>query len=243
MSVLPDVHTLTGVYAVNALHAAERAEFERHLPHCPPCAQEVAGLQATSSLLGAGTETEPPGHLRERVLGEVSATRQVPPAPVVAPVLVPPPRAPWLVRSSVLAAAAGVLVVVVLGVQAVQAGRELDAVRQSAAGYSQVSDLLKAPDVQVRNETGSAGGEGTVVMSPSRDRAVFLAEDLPSLAPDRAYQLWVVGPDGPRSAGLVRDEPVVAGGLTGARAIALTVEPSGGSPAPTTTPVLAIPMA
>ncbi|WP_329791477.1 anti-sigma factor [Lentzea sp. DG1S-22] len=79
-------------------------------------------------------------------------------------------------------------------------------------------------------------------MSPSRGKAAFLANGLPSLPADRAYQLWVVRPDGPHSAGLLQDEPVVADGLADAWALALTVEPSGGSPAPTTTPVLAISM-
>ncbi|HEX7309449.1 anti-sigma factor [Lentzea sp.] len=240
-----DVHTLTGAYAMNALSDAERAEFEAHLPHCQTCAEEVAGLQATAATIGASTAEAPPAYLRAQVLAGVTATRQLFPEPSapVAPVVVLAKRNRRLVQGSVLAAAASVLVAVVVGVQAVQARQELTALRESTAGYGQVSDLLNAPDAKLLNDAGSTGGRGTVVMSPSRNKAVFLADGLPALPSDRAYQLWVVEPGGPRSAGLLNGEPVVADGVANAQALALTVEPSGGSAAPTTTPVIQIPMA
>lgn len=244
MTATSDLHTLTGVYAMNALSDVERAEFEAHLPHCPTCAQEVVELQATAGILGAAAELAPPAHLRAQVLEGVTATRQLSPrapAPEAA-VLVLPTRNRWLVRTSVLAAAASVLVAIVVGFQGVQDRNELDALRRSAAGYSEVSELLRAADVRLLNDSATGGGHGTVVMSPSRGKAAFLADGLPSLPADRAYQLWVLGPGGPRSAGLLQNEPVVADGLADAQAIALTVEPSGGSTVPTTIPVLAISM-
>jgi anti-sigma-K factor RskA len=244
MSTSSDLHTLTGVYAMNALSGSERAEFEAHLPRCPSCVQEVTELQATTAVLGAAVEFAPPAHLRAQVLAGVTTTRQLPPAAPApeAAVSVLPPQNRWLIRTSVLAAAASVLVAVVVGVQGVRDRGELDALRQSAAGYSQVSDLLSAPDATLLSDSGTGGGHGTVVMSPSRGKAAFLADGLPSLPADRTYQLWVVGPGGPRPAGLLQDKPVVADDIAGARAIALTVEPSGGSAAPTTTPILTISM-
>lgn len=242
MSTSSDLHTFTGACAMHALSDAERTAFEGHLAHCPSCVQEVAELQATAAALGAAVALAPPAHLRAQVLTGVAATRQLPPdtsAPAAA-VLVLPTRNRWLVRASALTAAASVLVAVVVGVQGVQDRRELDALRQSAAGYSHVRELLSAPDATLLSEPGSAGGNAAVVVSPSRGKAVFLAGGLPSLPADRTYQLWVVGPGGPRPAGLLWDEPVVADGLVDVHAFALTVEPSGGSPAPTTTPVLAI---
>ncbi|RDI19314.1 anti-sigma factor [Lentzea flaviverrucosa] len=245
MSATVDPHTLVGVYAVNALSDTERAEFEAHLHGCPSCAEEVAELQATAAVLGTVAEIAPPAHLRTRVLTDATALRQLPPQASVhvEPMAALPTRNRWLVRASVLAAAASVLVAVVVGVQGVQDRRELDTLRQSAAGYSQVPDLLSAPDAKVLSEPGAGGGKATVVISPSRSKAVFLASGLPSLSADRDYQLWVVGTGDPRPAGLLRGEPVVVGGLADARAFALTVEPSGGSPAPTTEPVLAIAVA
>ncbi|WP_394613317.1 anti-sigma factor domain-containing protein [Lentzea sp. JNUCC 0626] len=244
MSTASDLHMLTGVYAMNALSDAERAEFEAHLSRCSSCAQEVAELQATAGFLGAVADVAPPPRLRAQVLTAVVATRQLPPQePVPVPVVpVLPTRNRWLVRGSVLAAAASVLVAIVVGVQGAQYRSELDALRQSATGYGQVSELLGAADVKLLSGNGSGGGHGTVVMSPRLGKAAFIADGLPALPTDRVYQLWVVESGGPRSAGLVRGEPVVAERVAGAQAIALTVEPSGGSSAPTTTPVLAISM-
>src|SRR5680860_709669 len=72
----PDIHTLTGAYAVDALPDDEREEIEQHLGVCDACAQEVAELQATASRLGAASYRAPSPGLRERVLVEIDATRQ-----------------------------------------------------------------------------------------------------------------------------------------------------------------------
>ncbi|GGN28803.1 hypothetical protein GCM10011609_85300 [Lentzea pudingi] len=241
MSVSSDLHLLTGVYAMNALPEDERAEFEEHLADCDSCAQEVAELQATSVGLNLATELAPPSHLRSQVLAKLATTPQSP-LETTATVTVLASRSPkkWLMRASILTTAAAVLGAVVLGVQGVQDWNELDALRQSAAGYSQVSDLLNAPDAKLVSDSASAGGKGTVVVSPSRGKAVFLSSGLPQLPSDRTYQLWMVGPDGPRSAGLLRDEPVVAEGLADAQKLALTIEPSGGSSSPTLPLVLTV---
>ena len=44
-----DLHVLTGSYALDALPDPERAEFERHLQHCPSCDAEVRGLRETAA--------------------------------------------------------------------------------------------------------------------------------------------------------------------------------------------------
>jgi anti-sigma-K factor RskA len=77
----PDIHTLTGAYAVDALPGAERELFEDHLEVCEACAQEVAELQATAARLGDSLHLPPPPSLRERVMAEIELTRQQPPVP------------------------------------------------------------------------------------------------------------------------------------------------------------------
>ncbi|MDX8035418.1 anti-sigma factor [Lentzea sp. BCCO 10_0856] len=57
-------------------------------------------------------------------------------------------------------------------------------------------DLLSTPDVKLVSGSRSAGDMGTAVVSPSRNKAVFLASELPQLPSDRTYQLWIVGPGG-----------------------------------------------
>lgn len=67
-----DVHTLTGVYALDALPADERAEFESHLERCAACRQEVQEFHAVCADLALLAEEAPPPSLRSEVL-EVGA--------------------------------------------------------------------------------------------------------------------------------------------------------------------------
>jgi anti-sigma-K factor RskA len=67
------------------------------------------------------------------------------------------------------------------------------------------------------------------------------------LPSDRVYQLWAIGPSGATSEGLLdysngRTEPAVAQSLAGAESLGVTAEPAGGSAAPTSDPVLVVPL-
>ena len=70
---------------------------------------------------------------------------------------------------------------------------------------------------------------------------VFAATNLPPVPADKTYQVWLVAPAGPVSAGLVApDETGRSVGIfrtpvdiTGPVSVAVTIEPQGGVPAPT----------
>jgi anti-sigma factor RsiW len=81
---IPDIHTLTGAYALDALGELERRQFEAHLAQCPECAREVDELRATAAKLGAAAAEQPPDELRRAVLAQVAITRQN--SPVAGPV-------------------------------------------------------------------------------------------------------------------------------------------------------------
>ncbi|MFJ6671439.1 anti-sigma factor domain-containing protein [Actinosynnema sp. NPDC091369] len=240
-----DAHTLIGAYVLDAVSDAERRLFEEHLAGCPTCAQETAELLETTAVLAGETAVEPPAHLRDRVLAAVTGTRQDPPETK------PTSRTPWVRRTAALAAAAGIVVAVVLGVQAVDDNRRLErdlrALAQVEDRNRQVAELLAAPDAELVRGDVTGGGTGTVVASTARGQVLFLGHGLARLPEDRAYQLWLIGPDGPRPAGLLppsggAETPVLASGFTGREAVGLTVEPRGGSPRPTTPTVVVLPL-
>ncbi|TQM78823.1 anti-sigma-K factor RskA [Saccharothrix saharensis] len=240
-----DAHTLIGAYVLDAVSDAERRLFEEHLAGCPTCAQETAELLETTAVLAGETAVEPPAHLRDKVLASVAATPQLPPATT------PTGRTPWVRRTAALAAAAGIVVAVVLGVQAVDDNRRLErdlrALAQVEDRNRQVAELLAAPDAELVRGDVTGGGTGTVVASAARGQVLFLGHGLARLPEDRDYQLWLIGPDGPRPAGLLRpsgeaETPVLASGFTGREAVGLTVEPRGGSPRPTSPTVVVLPL-
>ncbi|MFD7513162.1 zf-HC2 domain-containing protein, partial [Streptomyces sp. NPDC059853] len=74
-----DVHTLSGAYALDALPAPEREEFERHLERCEPCAREVRELAATAARLAGAVALTPPPGMRDRVMRRIATVRQDPP--------------------------------------------------------------------------------------------------------------------------------------------------------------------
>ena len=106
--------------------------------------------------------------------------------------------------------------------------------------------MLAAPDARIQTMQTTVGGTVTVVTSRDKHDAVVITTGMSSLPPAQVYQLWVIGPAGARSAGLLRRTgqagPVLATRVTSGDRIGITVEPSGGTSSPTTTPVVAVPV-
>ena len=64
-----DLHELVAPYALDALDADERADFERHLAECERCSAQLADLQEAVAALAFAVEgPEPPAALRGRIL-------------------------------------------------------------------------------------------------------------------------------------------------------------------------------
>ncbi|KOV83336.1 hypothetical protein ADL03_20970 [Nocardia sp. NRRL S-836] len=227
---------LTGAHALSALPDTERVEFEAHLRGCRGCTDEVTGLRETTARLGNALDHFCPMALRAQVLDAVRLVRQVRPASEVVPVF---SRRQGLRRAAALILAACVVAAAVAGAHGAATTTTITTVAGPA--HSQVGDLLAAPDLRLVTAGSPAG---TAAMSPSRDDMLLLVDGLHTLAPDRVYQLWLVDGDGPRSAGILcpvgASASLLVTGIEGVLHTILTVEPAGGSPVPTGSPVLAI---
>jgi hypothetical protein len=86
--------------------------------------------------------------------------------------------------------------------------------------------------------------KGRVFVSPGKG-VVFIGANLPNIGAGKTFELWVIPAKGnPVPAGLFQSQPdatavfVRPGPVENAAAIAVTVEPEGGSPQPTTTPFI-----
>ncbi|MEU7895631.1 anti-sigma factor [Nonomuraea sp. NPDC049152] len=237
-----DVHMLAGAYALDAIDdELERRRFEAHLDGCGDCAQEVGGLAETAALLGQAMAATPPPQLKSRVMAEIGQVRQLPPVVARQGSHRGFTRGRVGARAAKVVAAAGVAAAVALGALAYQARTELDDLRTA---NRQVEAVLAAPDARRASLKEGQGVEGTVVLSRSAGRMVFIASGLAPLPDDKTYQLWQLSPGQAHPAGLLRPDdsgytaPTVAVPVSGATSVGLTVEPAGGSAAPTTTPLL-----
>lgn len=222
-----DLHHLAGAYSVNALDDEERRMFEAHYPDCDVCRIEVAEFQETIGQMAEAAGVPVPPELKARVMAEVSASRQLPVASENV-IDLTERRKSFIDRSRVLSLVGAVLIVAGLSLVILRLG-----------GNSPVEDLLAAPDA-VTTQLEGGSGSIRVIWSAERDQALVIGDDLPAVAADQIYELWLLLPDdrGVTPAGLFRpeagsvftlinvaDEPGIGWGVT--------VEPAGGSLTPT----------
>ncbi|MCX4552110.1 MULTISPECIES: anti-sigma factor [unclassified Streptomyces] len=238
-----DLHTLTGAYALHALEPDERAAFEEHLRACPACTQEVDELIATAGRLGLAVTVTPPPALKVQVMRRIATERQE------APLLRRHSRGGGARGGRALsrfALAACLAAAVGFGGIAVWQHQEAGDARNSAARSEQqaqaLASVLAAPDAKVTTGKLKGGATGTVVVSHSRNKAAFLASGLPKPPSGKTYQLWFDDHGTMRSAGLLNSASAAAGTVLdgpvdSAQGMGLTVEPAGGSAAPTTAPL------
>jgi anti-sigma-K factor RskA len=233
MTAHDSLRELAPDYALGLLDEPARRDFEAHLETCAECTNEVRSLALVAEGLGRSVpQLAPPAALRDRVRA-IATDRDEPARNFV----VRERRgAPWWL------AAAAALAIVALGLYAASLQRRLGAVEAELLAIRGAADILIAVDitpVDLAGQPVAPEARGRAYWSPSSG-VVFTATNLPPLPAGKTYQLWLVLPSGPVSAGLM---PVVEAGRAsvatalhvGARpaAVALTIEPAGGVPAPT----------
>jgi anti-sigma-K factor RskA len=241
-----DMARLTGAHAVNALTGAERVQFEKHLARCEDCAREVRELRETAAVLAEAAPQTPPEELKQRVLDEISRTHQVPAARGSAG-----PRALRWPRPSHLAAAACLALAAAFGGIAVHERDQLhETQRAIEAGNrrsAEIAEVMAAPDTKMMT-AGGPGMNATTAMSKKMGMTVFMGHPTSAPPGEQVYQLWFIGNYGYRSAGVLPTgqggtmAPEVAEIPPGTTAMGVTVEPPGGSPQPTGTPVVHMPI-
>ena len=253
-----ELHTLTGSYALDAVQGEELAEFERHLSRCPSCTAEVRGLRETAARLALATAERPPAAMRGRVLALADRTRQLPPLTNERPARRGTSRQErrtrrvWIPRLSVAVAALSVAAAVLFGVGQSNTQDQLNSIRNqlatAAAHNHAIAAVLAASDARLVSSPTSQGGAVNAVVSPGEGKLVVLTSGLPALPASKVYELWLLGPSVAKPSGLLsqpqngRTEPVVAAGLVAGYKLGVTVEPAGGSPEPTTTPIVVMPL-
>jgi hypothetical protein len=135
---------------------------------------------------------------------------------------------------------------------------ELSHAREQLAMIRSERDQMRAAlEIMSRSETRSVqfGRAENVphgrVFVNRNGGLVFVGSQLPQLAADRTFELWLVPQTGaPRPAGLFRPNATgdsvnvsqIAVDPSETKAVAVSIEPLAGSNAPTTTPILVVPL-
>jgi anti-sigma-K factor RskA len=227
---------LKGVFVLGALPEQERRQLEEYLAAHPERQAEIDELSTMAGLLALSPQyQEPSPELRRSIMSVVEAEAESPRAESrsgLARI-----REFLGVRTLALGAAA-VLVIGLLSWNMLLQGEVQEL--QSQAGSSQAPQDGR---LVVLQGSGAAQQARVGVMILKNNRAVLMAEDMPPVPEDKTFEVWVIENDVPKPSGLFKPKegPVavaLANPVNGADAIAVSVEPEGGSAHPTTDPML-----
>lgn len=219
---------LIPAYALGALDANERAEFEALLASNPEAQQLVAEYQATADLLVLTAPARPaPPHLRDDLRRRLAAQRKV--VPIEADARKSASR--W-VQLGALAA----ILAVVLGVVWLLSREQTSPARQL------FDSLLAQPNVvrvALAPQPGFEQISGELVALPDSTQAVIRVANMPPLDQEHAFQLWFADEEGLQSSLTFRAASgetyvivPVEEAISAYQAFAVSIEPPEGSPDP-----------
>lgn len=143
-------------------------------------------------------------------------------------------------RLSGLAAAAAVVVAIGIGF-GVLGGQTGD----DPGGAVTAQQIFEQPDARTSTTPIGVGGTLTVHFSAELGAATVAFDAVPAPPDGSDYQLWLIDATGvPQPAGVLAELPAANAPyiteFTGSGQLAVTLEPDGGSPAPTSTPLGAV---
>lgn len=228
---------LKEAYALGALTEEERREFEGYLAKHPELQAEVDELGAIANLLAlAPQEYDPPPELRRNILEEIGNGSHEEESSRLGRI----GRA-FGPGGAVAAAVAAVAVVALIGLS--WWALSLRGENQDLRG-----DIQTRRAYELRGSGPARDVQGQVIRI-GEDQAVIFTENLPPTSPGQTYEAWLVHDDGAEPAGLFEpreeNEPSaspIEGSFEGAQAVAVTIEPEGGSPEPTSDILLTAPL-
>jgi anti-sigma-K factor RskA len=229
---------LKDAFVLGALPEEERREFEEYLAAHPERQAEIGELGTVAGLLALSPqEQEPPPQLRRKIMDTVEAEAARP----------SPSRRSWLAwigeHLSARNLALGAATMLVIGL--FSWNMVLQGEMQDLQGRIQsLQDQPQEPQMVELGGAGTEQGARAELVTLEGDRAVLVVENMPPVPEGKTYQIWVIEDDDPQPSGLFKPKQdsvaaVVEHPLGGGDVIAVTVEPEGGSPKPTSDPMLA----
>jgi anti-sigma-K factor RskA len=233
-------------YVLNAVSDEERRELEEYLALHPERQTELDDLYAVVGLLALSPdEHDPAPGVRKNLMAVVEAearrNRSIPATPAGESLW--DRISGYFRRRNLAFGAAAMLVLGLLSWNMLLQSEVQDLQSRVAENQNAVQQPAQQPTMVRLQGSGGMQDVRAELVRLEGGRTVLVADGLPPVEEDETYQIWVISGEEPRPSGLFRpgEEMVtvpVEGTLRGADAVAITVEPEGGSPAPTTDPML-----
>ena len=240
MSTHDELKASAAGYVLGSLDAPERRAFESHLAECAECVAEVTSLRpVVGALATAVPQVTPRAEIRDRVIRRARGG-------VETGVQTSPGGRSSTSRATALGwlpLAAAILLAIGAGIYAARLQRQIGDLQARFDQAQSTTAVLAAPDlarIDLQGQPVAPDARARALWSRSRG-LVFTAANLPPAPAGKAYQVWVVTAQAPISAGLLTTDPAGGGSqyymtppdIAPPIAVAVTLEPSGGVPAPT----------
>jgi len=246
------------LHALNALEGEDRVKLENHLATCGACRLELEQLRGDGALLALSTlGPKPPLRARQRLLDAVAKEAAASPASRAKNAREMGHPHSWWGWLGWAATAAVVVFAASLWKENSALKSDLLTWRSAATqqqleleSVQRIARTITDPNVEhftvVALKTPPQP-QGKAFYLRNRSNLVFVANNMPLLPPQKAYELWLIPAQGaPIPAGVFKPDahgsatvvnpPLPAG--TEAKAFAITVENEAGSPVPTTPVVM-----
>lgn len=222
------------LHAVHALDSRDSEALERAVAASPALQAELTAMQSVLAKLGRSIpQTAPSAALEPRTFKRISALetllgsgRQIPGASLAGA-----PRTPWTRPVFATVGLMAFTLIAFLGLRSNQLEGQLNALKTSSV--QQTAILSSGSSIQLASTASGATPIGQAFLT--RDGKIVIALKLPAPASGKTYQAWYI----PKGESAPRPLETFTGALTttvpaDASAIAVSLEPIGGSKVPTT---------
>lgn len=209
-------------------------------PQMPPLTDSHLGRHHHAAEAQAAEPSTAAATVQERTSSTVQENGGTPASSEVLATVIPLRRT-WYRRPQALLAAA--VAVLVIG-----GGTALIVSKQSTAPQTASACVAAAPDRTVQSPTVGASAGGNVTVAGSCDAAVVQMPAISDPPAGKVYQMWLLKGSSSTSVAIMTKQAdgtyaaVDAAVHVGDTAVAVTVEPAGGSAKPTTSPFWVVPL-
>ncbi|MEJ2554939.1 MAG: anti-sigma factor [Anaerolineae bacterium] len=235
-----DIHVfdLLPAYTLDCLDEEELVRVSEHLAVCAECRAELRSYQAvTDQLALAVPQTAPPSRLKRQLMDRIQPSH---------PTSSSQPGSSWwqrwtnlMQRTTPVWGLVSLILILLLAI-----GNLLLWQRINQAEPPTQAQAMRT--VSLVGTQAAPGATGLIIISLDGRHGTLVVDDLPTLDPERQYQLWLIQ-DGQRTSGGVFSVSRDGYGsvwvsspqpLSSYSAFGITIEPAGGSPGPTGDKVL-----
>ncbi len=234
---------LVAPYAIDALGEEETSLMEEHLASCDNCANEVASFHEALAEVAPTAQVDKHDTLWAKIESQIAPKSVDETGGSIVDISTRRRGSIWLRPSSAVAAIALVVAFISTATAIGMNSSKASFVKNNAAMESQIlANAIASPGSKMLHLTSASNKYSLDIVITKDGKAYITGGDLPPLNGQKSYQVWGIRGNGMVSIMVfgshIKGVSFSLPSDAGFAQIAVTQEPMGGSPAPTSTPIV-----